>query len=145
MGRTNTRWISHNAQITKIKNHNTTISSFSLFYLGIQKRCDRLSLERIIETLESFGFERKEAEVYVYLGKKGPKEVKGLAEALKIKKRQLKLILKKLQSKGVVTASYERATVYSALDFEKTLDLLEKENIQKTKAIRKTLEKFKSN
>jgi len=104
-----------------------------------------LSLERIIKTLESFGFKRKEAEVYVYLGKKGPQEVKDLAEALTIRKRQLKFILKNLQSRGVVTASYEHATVYSALDFEKTLDLLEKENIQKTKAIKKTLENFKSN
>lgn len=105
----------------------------------------KLSLERIIKTLESFGFKRKEAEVYVYLGKKGPQKVKDLAEALNIRKRQLKLILNNLEGRGVVTASYERASVYSALDFEKTLDLLEKENIQKTKAIRKTLEKYKSN
>jgi sugar-specific transcriptional regulator TrmB len=104
-----------------------------------------LSLERIIKILESFGFKRNEAEVYVYLGKKGPQEVKGLTEALNIKERQLKLILKNLQSRGVVRVRCERATVYSALDFEKTLNLLEKENIQKTKAIRKTLENFKSN
>ena len=104
-----------------------------------------MSLERIIETLESFGLKQIEAEVYVYLGKKGPQEVKDLADALNIQKRQLKFILKSLQSIGVVTANYERATVYSALDFEKTLNLLEKENIQKTKAIRKTLENFKSN
>ena len=104
-----------------------------------------MSLERIIKTLESFGFKRKEAEVYVYLGKKGPQEVNDLAEALKIRKRQLKFILKNLQGRGVVTASYERATMYAALDFEKTLDLLEKENIQETKVLRKTLENFKPN
>jgi sugar-specific transcriptional regulator TrmB len=104
-----------------------------------------LSLERIIKTLESFGLKQIEAEVYVYLGKKGPQEVKDLAEALKIRKRKLYSILKNLQAKGIVTANQTHATVYSALNFEKTLDLLEKENIQKTKAIRKTLENFKSN
>lgn len=104
-----------------------------------------MSLERIIETLESFGLKRIEAEVYVYLGKKGPQEVKNLAEALKIRKRKLYFILKNLQAKGIVTANHKYATVYSALNFEKTLDLLEKENIQKTKAIMKTLKNFKSN
>ena len=104
-----------------------------------------MSLERIIKTLESFGLKQIEAEVYVYLGKKGPQEAKDLARALKIRKRKLYSILNNLQAKGIVTANHTYATVYSALNFEKTLDLLEKENIQKTKAIRKTLENFKSN
>jgi len=104
-----------------------------------------LSLERIIETLESFGFKEIEAEVYVYLGKKGPQEVKDLAEALKIRKRKLYSILRNLQAKGIVTANHTYATVYSALNFEKTLDLLEKENIQKIRAMRKTLENLKPN
>jgi sugar-specific transcriptional regulator TrmB len=104
-----------------------------------------LSLERIYRTLKSFGFKQIEAEVYVYLGKKGPQEVRDLAEALKIRKRKLYFILKNLQAKGIVTTSHTYATVYSALNFEKTLDLLEKENIQKIRAMRKTLENLKPN
>jgi sugar-specific transcriptional regulator TrmB len=101
-----------------------------------------LSLERIIKIFESFGFKRIEAEVYVYLAKKGPQKAKDLAGALKIRKQQLYSILNKLQAKGVVIATHKQTTVFSALDFEKTLDQLVKDNVEKAKAIKKILEEL---
>lgn len=99
-----------------------------------------MSLERIIEVLEDFGFKRIESEVYVYLAKKGPQKAKDLVDALKIPNRQLNSILKKLQTKGVVIATHEQKTVFSALDFEKTLDQFLKDNVEQAKAIKKILE-----
>lgn len=101
-----------------------------------------MSLERIIKILEGFGFERIEAEVYVYLAKKGPQKEMDLSDALKIRKRQLYFILKKLQAKGVVSVSPEHPAVFSALPFEKTLNRLVKANIEQAKAIREIMEKL---
>ena len=78
----------------------------------------------------------------MYLAKKGSLKAKDLADALKIPKRQLYSILKNLQAKGVVTACHKQTTTFSALDFEKTLDLLVKDNIEQAKTIKETLEKF---
>lgn len=114
---------------------------FPFFNYKIQERCGKLSLERIINVLEGFGFKRIEAEVYVYLAKKGPQKAKELADALKIPKRQLYSILKNLHGKGVITTCHKQTTTFSALDFEKTLDLLVKDNIEQAKTIKETLEK----
>lgn len=103
-----------------------------------------MSLEKIIKILEGLSLERNEAEVYVYLAKKGPQKAKDLAGVLKIRKQQLYSILKKLQAKGVVTASHKQTTIFSALDFEKTLDLLVKDNIKQAKSIMITMEELLS-
>ena len=96
----------------------------------------------MLRTLESFGLKRVDAEVYIYLAKKGPQKAKDLADALKIRKRQLYPILNKLQAKGVVIAIHKQTTVFSALDFEKTLDQLVKQNAEQEKAIKKILEEL---
>lgn len=101
-----------------------------------------MSLERIINVLEDFGFKRIEAEVYVYLAKRGPQKAKELVIALKIPKRQLGSILKKLQTKGIVTVYHKQTTLFVAVEFEKTLNMLVKDNIEQAKAIKETLEKL---
>jgi len=73
--------------------------------------------------------------VYIYLAKKGPQKGIDIAGALKIRKRQLHLILKALQDKGVVTVSPEHPVLFSALAFEKALDLLVEANVEQAKAI----------
>ena len=97
-----------------------------------------MSLERIIRTLESFGFERIEAEVYVYLAKKGPLRADEIAAALKLSKQKLYLILKKLQKKGVVTVSPQCTALFLAVAFEKVLDMLVKAGLEQAQAIEET-------
>ena len=97
-----------------------------------------MSLERVLRTLESFGLKRVDAEVYVYLAKKGPQKGIDIAGALKIRKQQLYHILKTLQDKGVVTATPKRPALFSALAFEKVLDLLLEANMEQAKAIEET-------
>jgi sugar-specific transcriptional regulator TrmB len=59
----------------------------------------------VLRTLESYGLKRVDAEVYIFLAKKGPQKGIDIAGALKIRKRQLYSILEALQDKGVVTVS----------------------------------------
>jgi sugar-specific transcriptional regulator TrmB len=103
-----------------------------------------MSLERIIKTLQGFGLERIDAEVYVYLAKKGPQKGLDIADALKIRKHQLYSTLKNLQSKGVVTASPEHPALFSAVAFEKALDLLVEANLEQAKAIKEIREELLS-
>jgi sugar-specific transcriptional regulator TrmB len=98
----------------------------------------------VLRTLENFGLKRMDAEVYIYLAKKGPQKGTDIAEVLKIRKRQLYSILEALQDKGVVTVSPEHPTLFSALAFEKVLDLLVKANVEQAKAIEAAKEELLS-
>jgi sugar-specific transcriptional regulator TrmB len=98
-------------------------------------RCERLSLERIVKILDNFGFSKDDAEVYIYLAKKGPRKEIDLSKALKLTKKKLNLILKNLQSKGIVTAAVEQSELFSALPFEIVLDQLVKFDIEQASAI----------
>lgn len=97
-----------------------------------------MSLERVLKLLENYGLARTEAEIYIYLAKKGPKSEKDLANALKMAKQQLYSSLKNLQSKGMVTATVEKSALFSAVAFERVLDLLVKVNIEQAQAIKET-------
>jgi sugar-specific transcriptional regulator TrmB len=97
-----------------------------------------LSIERVLKILEGFGLSRIDAEVYVYLAKKGPKKGRELANALQIAKQQLYPSLKNLKNKGIVTVSRERPALFSALAFEKVLELLITIKIDQAKAFKDT-------
>ena len=65
-----------------------------------------------------------DAEVYVYLAKKGPQKGCELASALQVTKQQLYLSIKNLKDKGAVTVSLERPALFAAVAFEKVVELL---------------------
>jgi sugar-specific transcriptional regulator TrmB len=103
-----------------------------------------LSLERIIRIIEAFGLKRIDAEVYVYLAKKGPLRAIEVATALKLSKQKLYHSLRNLRNKGVITADAEQPTFFSAMTFENALDLLVRANIEQAKAIKETKEELLS-
>ena len=103
-----------------------------------------MSLERVLKTLEGFGLSRMDDKVYVYLAKKGPKKGRELANALQVTKQQLYPSLKNLKNKGVVTASLERPALFSAVAFEKVVELLIKIKVEQAKAIKETKEELLS-
>jgi sugar-specific transcriptional regulator TrmB len=80
-----------------------------------------LSLELIIKALIGLGLSRSDAEVYVYLAKKGPQKTVDLAKALNLSRKKIYSSLKNLQNKGLVTKD---RTMFSALPFEEALELL---------------------
>jgi sugar-specific transcriptional regulator TrmB len=103
-----------------------------------------LSLERVLRTLEGFGLSRLDAEVYVYLAKRGPQNGGAVAVALKIRNRQLHNILKTLQDRGVVSASSRHPVLFSAVGFEEAINLLVDADLEQTKAIKNIQEELLS-
>jgi sugar-specific transcriptional regulator TrmB len=87
------------------------------------KESVRLSLELVIDTLVSLGLKRIDAEVYIFLAKKGPHRGKDIANALKITKQQLYPSLKNLQNKGIVKSTLKRPALFSAVPIEKVLSM----------------------
>jgi sugar-specific transcriptional regulator TrmB len=96
----------------------------------------------VLKILESFGLARPDAEVYVYLAKKGPKAGKEIANALKLSKTQLSPILERLQKRRFISTNAERPALFSALAFEQILDVMitfKDEEAQTLKETRKEL------
>ena len=101
-----------------------------------------MSKERVLKTLEGLGLSRADAEVYVYLAKKGPRKGRRLANDLQITKQQLYPSLRNLEKKGIVTVSLDRPALFSAVAFEKVLELLIEIKVEQAKAIKETKKKL---
>ena len=79
----------------------------------------------------SFELTRMDAKTYILLAKKGPQKAMDIGKALKMSKPQLYRSLKNLESIGIVSATLEHPAKFSALPFEKALDLLAKAKLKK--------------
>jgi sugar-specific transcriptional regulator TrmB len=84
----------------------------------------RLSLKRVIEALVSLGLSYAEARIYVFLEKNGSHNDLAISQALKLCAKELASSLKKLQNKKIVQASAQQSIKFSAVPFEKAIDLL---------------------
>ena len=89
----------------------------------------------MLKTLVNFGFERQDAEVYVYLALNGPKNAKDIATALKTYERQVYRSLKKLTNKEIVNATPEPPANFSVISLDKLLDLLAKARLEEARRI----------
>lgn len=99
-----------------------------------------MSLERVLKILKNFGLQRTDSEVYVYLAKKGPKKKTDLFGVFEMSEEQLVKSLENLQSKGIITATVEKSSLFSAKKFEEVIDLFIKANIEEAYAIRENKE-----
>jgi HTH-type transcriptional regulator, sugar sensing transcriptional regulator len=95
--------------------------------------------------LQDFGFDKIDAQVYVYLAKKGIQKASDMCKALKLEKQQLYPSLKRLQGKGIVTSTFEHPARFSALPFEKVLNLFINEKMEETKRLQQNKEAILSN
>jgi sugar-specific transcriptional regulator TrmB len=89
----------------------------------------------MVETLEKLDFKRQHAEIYVLLALNGSKRAKKIAETLGTNKRQIYRILKKLQGRGIISAPSNRSAQYSAVSFDKVLDILIQANMEEANRI----------
>jgi sugar-specific transcriptional regulator TrmB len=80
-----------------------------------------MSLERVIKALINLGLSRLNAEVYVYLAKKGPQTAIDLVRAWNCSEQKIYSSLKNLQTKGLI---YKDRTMFSAIPLEEALELL---------------------
>ncbi len=79
----------------------------------------------------SFGLKRTDAQVYIYLAKKGPQKGRDLSNALKLPKQRLYSCLNCLKHKKLINSSRNRPAIFSAVPFEEALDLLVKAKMKK--------------
>jgi len=103
-----------------------------------------MTQEKVLKTLESLGLADYEANVYIFLAKKGPIKAINAAKGLKTSKQRLYPILKKLQSKGIVNSTLERPAKFSAVQFEKVLDSFLKARMEQTRRIQQNKDKILS-
>jgi sugar-specific transcriptional regulator TrmB len=85
-----------------------------------------LSQERALKVLVQLGLSQPDAEVYVFLATRGPQKAGNIVAALKMHKRKVYRSLKSFQSKEIMNAPLERPAQFSAIPFDKALNLLVK-------------------
>lgn len=108
------------------------------------KDAAKLSREWMQKTFVKFGFSEPEAQVYLFLAKEGPHKARDVAEALGIYKQRLYCILGKLREKGVVDSSSDFPAYFSAVVFEKVLDLFMEARIEQQEALKANKEELLS-
>ena len=82
-----------------------------------------MSQEQVLKTFLGLGLTRLDSQVYIYLAKKGPQKGRDLLKKIRIQRQQLYRSLKILQSKGIVSATFEHPAGFSAISFDKVVDL----------------------
>lgn len=100
-----------------------------------------MSLERIITALIETGLTRMQAEIYVYLAKKGPKTLEHLTKTLIFNKKEVKKSLTSLQKRGLLT---KNNILFCALPFEEALILLIETKKEQAYSANRTKEKMLS-
>lgn len=93
----------------------------------------RLAVQDVQNGLLSFGLTANQAKVYIHLAKNGNKTAPQISKVLKIPRTETYHLLKILQNKGIITATFGHPTEFEALSFDKCLSVLlssEKERLQ---------------
>jgi len=87
------------------------------------------------KVLFDLGFGRLDAEVYVFLAVNASTSASALAGALGVDRRQIYNVLGRLEKRQIVSRSQNFPPLFSALSFDRVLDLLAKDNLLEAKAI----------
>lgn len=96
-----------------------------------------MSQDKVVKTLESLGLSQLDAQVYVFLGKRGPQKAIDIGKYLHIQKQPLYRTLKNLQNKGIITSTFGHPASFSAVQFERVLDLFVKAKMEEAQQITK--------
>jgi sugar-specific transcriptional regulator TrmB len=101
-----------------------------------------------MKVLRDLGLSRREAEVYIFLSRRGPQGANSVSTMLKIERVQTYRALKSLQEKGIVEATLETPTRFSAVAFDGLLNSLittRKNRISELEAQREALASYWKN
>jgi sugar-specific transcriptional regulator TrmB len=101
--------------------------------------------QKVLKTLTSFGLTEIDAEVYIFLAKKGAQKGLDIRNALKLTKEQLYSSLRDIKSKGIISSTLEHPARFSALPFEKVLDLFLKAKMEETQRLQQNKDEILSN
>jgi len=97
-----------------------------------------LGSEALENALRDFGATEKEAEVYIFLAKRGAQKTSYISKQLKKNKGIVHRSLKNLQKKGLVEATLEHPTRFIAVQFEKLIDSFIKSKQEEVTRIEET-------
>jgi sugar-specific transcriptional regulator TrmB len=98
----------------------------------------------VTRTLEGLGLSETDAQVYVFLATNGPQNAKDIATTLKMYTRKVYRSLKNLQSKEIVNATRKRPARFSAVPFEKALNLLIQAHLEEARYVEQNREEILS-
>jgi sugar-specific transcriptional regulator TrmB len=99
-----------------------------------------LGQENLKNALRHFGATEKEAEVYIFLAKYGTIGIGQIARQMKINKGHVYRILSSLEQKGLVEATLESPTRFTAVPLEKVIDAYVKAKQVEISQVEKTKE-----
>ena len=91
------------------------------------------------------GLTRLDSQVYIYLAKKGPQKGQVVSKGLKVQKQQLYRSLKNLQKKGIVTSTLEHPARFSAVSFDKVVDVFVKAKMAEAHQIQENKDEILAN
>ena len=97
-------------------------------------------LDKLKAELSKFGLTPNQCKVYIFLGKYGSKTAPDVSRALKIQRTEAYQILSALQSKGIVSATFNHPIRFSAVPLDRAIWTL----VNSEKARLKTLETEKN-
>jgi sugar-specific transcriptional regulator TrmB len=103
-----------------------------------------LSQDQLLKTLRTLGLTIMDSQVYIFLAKKGTQKARDIAKPLKMEKQQIYRSLANLQSKGLVNSTLERPSRFTAVTFEKVLDLFVKTKLEEAQQIQQNRDELLS-
>ena len=98
---------------------------------------DWLSERTIMKVLRNFGLTDVESQVFLFLAKNGILKAGDISKTIGKHKAQIYRILKNLQNKGIVESTLESPARFTAVSFEKVLDLIIKTKKEEANLIEK--------
>ena len=103
-----------------------------------------MSLERVLKALLSLGISETDAQVYIYLAIKGPKQAGNIIIDTKVTMQQVHRSLQRLYIERMIRMNDENPAEFSALPFEEVLDMLIHIKKKQALAIKKRRKKILS-
>jgi len=84
----------------------------------------KLDEKRLYEILRELGLSKKQADIYLFLSRRGPQKAHSVATRLNIDRAQIYRSLKNLQEKGILELTIEAPTRYIAVPIEPLIESL---------------------
>jgi HTH-type transcriptional regulator, sugar sensing transcriptional regulator len=81
-------------------------------------------LSTVEETLSQFGLLKNEIRVYLHLARSGKMKAGEISEAISLHRTETYRILRDLEKKGIVFSIFEKPLKFTAVPFDKAIDLL---------------------
>jgi HTH-type transcriptional regulator, sugar sensing transcriptional regulator len=94
-------------------------------------------MKNLFDTLKQLGLNQSEIKIYIYLSKKGVHSALDICTELHLNKQHVYPLLKNLQNKGLIYATFEHPAIFYAISFEKVLDMIATSKIEEAKNAQK--------